>query len=795
MRALWLTLLLLLPSLALAQTASPTGRLTGLVRDAGTGTPLAGATVSLFTSPDTAFVTGTATSADGRFQLDGIPAGTYQVRASFVGYTAANAEDVAVTARTATEVAPFSLETDATALEGVEVSAQRELVEQRVDRTMYNVAAQPVTAGGHALDVLETLPSIEVDAEGRLSLRGGQNVAVHLNGRPVPVQGDQLAALLRQIPAESVERVEVMPNPSARYDADGMSGIIDIVLKKSTNRGLSGGATLGTGTAPNTQLGGNLAYQRGPLDVSGSYTYRYDAFGIDGTSLQRRQLAAGTSVIDQTIVIENGIRSHLGTGTLDWRPNDATLLGISGTLGHRDRADDQQIGVVFGLGPDIEATLDRSGDIASDGLTLDVVTTAEFKPGENRSLSSEFRWTRNDVEEDERFLDIDAAQREAFSARLSDDQNDEFALQADYTASLAGVQVETGAKGTARFIRADLDTRFGEALQLDPALSGLFAYDETVAAAYLQGMRSFGALQVQAGLRVEDARRDVEPGTGQAGIEDRFTSFYPSAFALYTFSPGTTLKASTSRRVNRPNARLLDPTPRFQDTLIVDIGNPRLQPEYTTAYELAFQYKFIATLTPFYRRTTDTIRRRIRLDAETGRTLATFQNLDVQDAYGIETTLSPRIGPVRGVLSASVFRAITEGGNVETDLGSDGLVYTLNGNLQAEIRKGTTVQLFGFYRGPLEVEDGRISPLGFATLGLSHAFNQQVRLALNVRDIFGTGQFDFETGGEGYSFTGTRSPYLQQATVTLTYSFGSGSSRRPRRSSGDQGGSQPDLGI
>src|SRR5690606_37404076 len=139
------------------------------------------------------------------------------------------------------------------------------------DRTVYNVAEQPVTTGGSALETLQTLPALEVDTDGNVSLRGNQNVAVHINGRPTPVTGAMLAGLLRQIPASNIARVEVIPNPSARNDASEMGGIINIVMKQGTSRGLGGGLTLGGGTAPNAEVSGNVSYQRGRVDLSASY--------------------------------------------------------------------------------------------------------------------------------------------------------------------------------------------------------------------------------------------------------------------------------------------------------------------------------------------------------------------------------------------------------------------------------------------------------------------------------------------------------------------------------------------
>ena len=791
MRGLLAFIFLLVANVAAAQPG-PGGVLVGAVADAHGG-PLSGATVALYAAGDGgAFVTGAAANADGAFRLEGVPPGTYRVRVSFVGYVADEREGVEVRAGAPTDLGAVSLVPDAAQLGEAEVSAQRELVEQRADRTVYNVAAQPVTAGGSALEALQTLPSVEVDTDGNLSLRGGQNVAVYLNGRPVPVRGTQLAALLRQIPAQNVERVEVMPNPSARYEPDGMAGIIDIVLKQNADRGLSGGVTVGGGTFPSGQASANLAYQRGAWDASASYGYRRDGFALDGTSTRVQTTDAGEAAVDQAFGLDNATDSHLATATLDWTAAPGTVLGVSGTLGVRDGDADQAIDFVFGPGTDTPTTLARTTDGRTGGLTADLALSARREIGESHRLTGEARWTRNDDDRGEQFFDV-AGGLQTETQNDVDDLVDEASGQVDYVRPLAGAQFEVGAKGTVREIASSrLFLREGEP---DRGLSGAFAYDETVLAGYAQASRAVGSLQLQGGLRVESARRGVTPGFGETPIDETFTSLYPSAFALYTFAPGTTLKASTSRRVNRPNARFLNPTPQFQDTLIVDRGNPTLRPEYTTAWELSGQVKYWLTVTPFYRRTTDVIRRRIVFDPATGLTTGTFQNLDTEDSYGADLTLAPRLGPVRSVLSGSVFRSVTEGGSVETGLASDGMVYTLRGNVQAEVLEGLTVQAFGFYRGPIDTEDGRISAFGFGSLGATHKLSDRLSVSANVNDVLGTAGFSFETGTDEYRFVGERTPRLRQMTMTVTYTFGRQGPPRRRPQPQQQGGGLDNIGI
>ena len=169
--------------------------------------------------------------------------------------------------------------------------------------------------------------------------------------------------------------------------------------------------------------------------------------------------------------------------------------------------------------------------------------------------------------------------------------------------------------------------------------------------------------------------------------------------------------------------------------------------------------------------------------------------LDTADSFGADVTLAPQFGPARGVLSGSVYRSVTDGGSIETGLGSDGLVYTVRGNVQAEVVPGLTVQAFGFYRGPIETEDGRISPFGFGSLGGSYKLSDRLTLSANVNDVLGTAQFSFETGTDDYRFVGERVLRLRQATATLTYTFGQAGPPRPRPQAQPQGGGLDSIGI
>ncbi|GIV60407.1 MAG: hypothetical protein KatS3mg043_1496 [Rhodothermaceae bacterium] len=259
------------------QDGAVRGSIGGTVLDAETAEPIASATVGLWRAADSSLVTGTITEQDGRFRLEGIRGGRYYVTVSFVGYATETIPDVAVEpGNLQIDLGTIRLVTDAQMLDEVEVSAERTPMQIQIDRTVYNVADAPVAIGGTATNVLETIPSIDVDVDGNISLRGSGNVAVLINGRPAPVSSEFIAAYLRQLPAGSIDRVEVIPNPSARYEPEGMAGIINIVLKQEAELGLGGTVVAGGDSRGGYNASGTFTYGRGPLNLALTYGFRQE---------------------------------------------------------------------------------------------------------------------------------------------------------------------------------------------------------------------------------------------------------------------------------------------------------------------------------------------------------------------------------------------------------------------------------------------------------------------------------------------------------------------------------------
>ncbi|CAN5587012.1 TonB-dependent receptor [soil metagenome] len=764
------------------------GAIRGAIVDALTNEGLPSATVAIYVGED--FVTGTASDADGVFSIGGLRPGRYEVRISSIGYESETRSDIAVAIGAPVDLGRISLQPGTALLGEAEVAAVREQVEQRADRTVYNVGDQVVTTGGSAIETLQTLPAIEVDTEGNISLRGNQNVAIHINGRPVPVRGQFLTSLLRQIPANQVDRVEIIANPSARYEANEMGGIVNIVLKQGVSRGLSGGFTVGGGTAPSGELGGNLAYQQGRVDVNASYGFRYDSFELVGTSDRTFGINTPQTTL-QTLEMGTGNRSHLLNTGLAYTLSPDFTLTLNGRVSHRGGTSDNSTFFLTGPSGNMDSRSLRTTDGDGRGFNGDIALglKREFVPSQHE-LSTEVRYTHNANTDDALFTsqeldqNMDPIVGEDLSRNIVEASTDEVIGQVDYIRTMGNARLETGARASRRWIDNGIvfERLLNEQWIPDLNVTNSSLYDESVLASYVQGAYTAGAISGQVGLRMEHTDRTFTLRNTDDAFGLAQTDFFPSAFAAYTFSPGTLVRGSYSRRINRPRAQQLNPFTNQDDPLNIRRGNPTLRPEFTDSFEATFQYKYFLTLAPFYRRSTDVIRPNVSVDNE-GISLFTFENLQTDESYGADITLAAALGTaLRGFLSSSIYRSVTDGGNIETGLASDAIGWNARGSVQSQLRPGTNLQLFGFYRAPLEVPTGRISGFGFASLGLSQrVLNNQGTVSLRLNDVFSTSRFQWRSEAANYTFVGVRDPQIQQLNLTFNYTFGRPSSAQRRQ--------------
>lgn len=766
--------------------------------DGESNTPLARASVTVRTKGSAVLVTGAVAKDDGTFRVQGLRPGTYYLRITSIGYGPVSTPEftVAPAALTA-NLGTLKLAKVAVALQGVDVTAQRDVVTIEPDRNTYRAKDVAATAN-NASDVLDAVPSVQVDGEGKVSLRGNENVAVQINGRPAPMRGPQLAQFLKQLPASVVERIEVVPTPSARYDPEGMAGIINIVLKQNADLGMSGGVTVASATASGRYNGsGNIGYQTGPWTSFTSYGYNSDDRGIDGVNDRERLDINGAplSFTDQDILGRQVNAGHNLTSTVDYKLSDRDVLTNALTLNFRN-FNDNSVSTYEELSSSrtLLANYDRLRDSDVESSMIDY--TLAFKrtlDPRKHELSSEIRYNRSrdddhtDLWRQEIATTPTPVEREKdHTAALTQTLN----AQLDYTRTLKPrTKLETGYKGTGRWLDRDFDVLkddLGDGTWTPSSLSNDLTFNEQVHAAYAVLSQGVAKFDLQGGLRAEYANRDFSLANTAEKFPYSYTSLFPSAVALYKFSEATQAKIAYSRRIRRPGTQELNPFPVFFDAQNVFFGNPKLNPEYTDALELGLTRS--GTLgsiqfSPFYRRTTDIIRVAINTaDTVEARevTSVSFENLATSNSYGTDLNGQLRFGTLGNAFASfNVFKMVTDGGS-ESSLSSNAVTWSGRVNATMNATKTTTLQASYFYRAPTKIERGEFAAQQMANFSVRQkVLEGKATVSLRLQDPFNTMGFRIKTGDDNITQITKRKFGVRAAFLTFQYNFGQTPKIRP----------------
>lgn len=767
-----LALLVAAPAASLAQrtpgqgnrpagpAAQATGEVRGSVVDATSGEPIRSASVGVRSARDSSLVNGALTGADGSFRIEGMRPGRYFLRVSALGHQATTRTGITLTpAQPVADVGTIRLATGALEIEGLSVTAERAEARLAPDRNVYSVQDMPAAAGGSASDALRNVPAVEVDVDGQVSLRGNQNVVVQINGRPSPMRGEQLGAFLAQLPANLVDRVEVIPNPSARFDPEGMAGIINVVLRQNTDLGTSGGITVGAGSTGQVNLSGNLGYQRGPLTLFGNYGFMRDERQSNGFTRRENRYLSPLTYLEQDSRGQASPLSHTLNATADVRLGRRDVLFGSVLLSTRgmDR-NDLSTYLELDAARNFAGLSDRrlvedGGDTGTD-YVLGYRHTVTPRQNE---FSTELRLNREWEDErtlfTERVLLADGSPADGLPLRerqAAEERTRTWTLSADYTRPLpGGVRLETGYRGTLRRLGSDFDAALyshdaGSYLP-DPTRSNAFVYDEQVHAGYGVLGGTAGPWDLQAGLRAERAFTEFDLATTDEQFDNDYTSFFPSALVAFNLSDERQLKASYSRRVERPRTWQLNPFGRVQDPLNVFRGNPSLRPEYTHSLEVGFQQsgeRGTLQLTPFFRQTTDAVRRFTTVEPATGVATTTFENVATTESYGTDVNGTLRLGRVTGFGGVSAYRQVSDASNLGDGVGSDAFGWSARMNATVSVTPRLDVQGFLMYRAPMATEQGRVSGRSMFNLAArQRVLGDRGSVSLRVVDPFNTMRF------------------------------------------------------
>ena len=757
------------------------GKVSGTVLDSANNQAVEFATVAIIDPATGKPFDGSVCDEKGKFSVSRLPNGIFKASISFIGYSTKTIAFRITEKMPDMNLGVIKLSPATEVLKEVVVSGQKAIIEERVDRTVYNAENDNTTKGGDAADVMRRVPMLSVDLDGNVSMRGNSNVTVLINNKPSSVVASSVADALKQIPADQIKSVEVITSPSAKYDAEGSAGIINIITKKNTLQGLTLGIDAGFGLR-GSNLGLNGNYRKGKMgfNLGGWGRAGYNVTG----SFENNQNLGNTLNIQTAETRRNDIMGRYQLGW-DYDINKSNSLAASVRFGVRNANNyqDNLLTKSYNLATAFPATLPapistslRQVDVADLSNTVDVnLDYTHYYKKPQRELSFLTLFSRNNRTNNFENIIQDPTELDVLSRRRNDNAafNQEITFQADYQTPINTNQMlELGGKQIMRNVSSDYDYFISTGTTpyvKDPngSLSNIFNYDQNVTAGYLSYTFSTkSSFSFKAGSRYEwtTIKANFANATEIDTNIPSYSVLVPSFNMSKKLANGKTLKLAYNKRIQRPSIQFLNPNIQAANPLNITVGNPKLDPEFTDNVELSYS-TFIKgsslNFSAFYRNTTGAIQS-IREAIGNGDTLRTrFDNIGLERSYGMNFFGNVRIGKNLSLNGGSdVLYAVLDN-NLAGNARIQNEGWVVNGRLfgNYNLKNGWGLQFFSFYRGRQVQLQGFQG--GFGTYSIS------------FRKDFANKKGSFGLGAENFFATSMRirneieSPAISQKSVNV----------------------------
>lgn len=797
--------------IGIGQTNVGTATIIGYVKDGGNQTIIDAATISLYNQKDSALIKVGLADKECKFIFESLKGGTYYLTATSVGTYSVTGKAFILEEGGNFNAGTLVLKEKIKTLSEVKVEIKKPFIERKIDRTVVNVDASITNAGATALEVLEKAPGVSVDKDGNVSLKGKAGVIIMLDGRPSYLSGAELANLLRNMPSSGIDQIEIMTNPSAKYDAAGNSGLINIKTKKFKTKGFNGNLSTSARQSKffSTNNSLNLNYRTGKFNLFSNYTYATSR-GESTMHLTRKFRNTNTKLVetifDQTTPQNRKYTyQNLKVG-MDFYANKKTTLGV----------------VVSGyLNPGKENSLNQTNLNNANNQTDSIVIANNLFTKKSNNLSANFNMRHTfDSTGKEFTVDLDYLNYYSTNEQflLSNFLNPDLSVRRDPTILLGNLpskvniysaktdftfplkksaKIEAGLKSS--YVTTDNDALYQNKTNTgyvtDEGKTNHFIYKENINAAYVNYSKEIKKWGVQAGLRAENTYANGHQ-VGNSTRPDslftkQYTDLFPTAYVSYQLNAKNTFAVNYGRRIDRPDYEDLNPFYYFLDEYTYEVGNTLLQPQITDNIELSHTYNGFLTTTLNYSKTNNVILDVIKQNTSERKTFQTKDNLASKTNLGLAISAN---FPVASFWNANFY------GNVNYDtydgqlnggmLKVEGTSYFLNLGNQLKFKKGWSAELSGWYRsGGLE---GQIisNPMWRIDAGLAkQVLKKKGSLKLSVRDIFKSQQF---SGAVKYQDIDLNIKNVRDSrTVSLTFSYRFGKPmKEQRRKSGGAGDEQ-----
>ena len=787
---------------------SPDNKKGGVIRgkliDEKSKSPVEYATVALYSTNDSSLVTGVISKPNGSFVINSIKPGKYYITITFIGYQRKNFSDIIISKEHPQKnLGTVKLIHANAELSAVEIIAEQSYVEYKIDKKIVNVANNLDAAGGNAVDALENVPSVSVDIDGNVSLRGSENFQVLINGKPSPLSASDA---LQQIPSAAIKNIEIITNPSAKYDPDGMTGIVNVILKDNVQQGLNGLVEATAASFDSYTLNALLNYRKNKLNFFGGVNARLRRMPGGGTTELENFINPDTTIyrvgeLDRKRKRDN----YTFKAGMDYYYNDKNTFSIEGSyILHQNaknyitNTNEYTKPADYNLYKISENTGGRDGNHVKGSLNW------EYKDKKKKTdLSTMVYISNGDENKEEDQMEYLSSSDwvktgEVLSGLNTTDNKSklDFRFKMDYTKKLkkdhkfeSGIQ-SRNYRESSDFVFNSFDT-LTNAYVYKPEYSSKLIFNRDIYSAYATYGGMYKSFGYQLGLRGEYTNRFIESKMANKTSKiDRFDIF-PTVHLSQKLGETNQVMASYSRRIDRPGGWELDPNPIFISSDFIRVGNMDLEPEYTDNFELSYQKTYGASfvsLEGYYRTTKNKITRLRQVDSK-NITYMTFANLDRDHSAGVEAMVNYRITKwMKLTLTGNYYYYKIEANEESKTMERQSNNFNVNGNLNFNITKLMRLQLTGFYRGPSVTAQGDMSAFTMVNSALRYDFfNHKLSATFKVRDIFQTMKHEMTSYTE--TFNTYNSFYRQSPTFSISLSYRINNYKQKRRSSmGDREG-------
>jgi outer membrane receptor protein involved in Fe transport len=727
------------------------GSISGSIIEKLSGAPLEFANVILKSIIDSTQVQGTMTNSKGEFFFDKLKNGEYKLTYSFIGFDKIETPVILISEKQSkVNLGKLYISESSQTLGEVEVIAQRSTFVNSIDRKTFNVGSDLMSKTGSVSDLLQNVPSVQVDIDGNVSLRGSGNVTILVNGKPSAMMNLNPAAILQQMQANSIEKIEIITNPSAKYKPDGTSGIINIVTKKDIGLGFNGNVSANVGN--DERYNGNimLNYNPGRINLFGSIAIRQDDRRRIN-DLYTQEYSEGIQVSQLTMHNKGNARpiSNLANLGADYKINERNKIGVSASYNYRFQVQNDvsaytndSLGVITGKYnrdrylPEMESDLEISSSFqhkfAKEGHELSLNYTTSFaKEHEDNYYTNTFTLPETKYYYDDMFY-RHTNNVSQFLIEYSNPLTKNSKLEAGYELDVADNDMNLH-RDTTAMNQSDFNT--------DYSRSNRFIRSEYTNVLYLTYEGQSGKFGFLAGLRAEQTNTRANLVTRNSIINIHYSRLYPTLHMTYKISETNELQLDYSHRINRPEDEQLNPFPEYQDLMNVREGNPWLKPEDIHSMELGYQLKKNATTfisTVYYRYNYNGITSILTTRADT--VISTLQNLDKNQSAGLELILNTNLGKFATInFSSNTFYNTINASDLGFGQNKSDISFTLTGSVGFNITKSTVLQFTSNYNGERLTPQGKRLPSYVVNTGFKQDFlKKKAAFIITISDLFNT---------------------------------------------------------